>query len=171
MISQGMSTVIDLTGKSFGYWTVIDRGPNDKRQQAFWNCVCLCGAVCLIRGADLRKYHSTNCGCIRIEKVKNIIGSKHYNWKGGKYKTKTGYIRFSFPGGKSKFEHHVVMENILGRALLPKETVHHKNGKRDNNRPENLELFSSRHKPGQKVSDLILFAVEILKLHAPEKLA
>jgi len=34
------------------------------------------------------------------------------------------------------------MENIVGRILSPDEVVHHKDGDKLNNRPENLELLS-----------------------------
>ncbi len=74
-------------------------------------------------------------------------GSKSPNWKGGKRYDGVGYVIIYKPnhpsamGGGYVYEHRLVVEKLIKRYLKPRETIHHINKKRNDNRPENLMAF------------------------------
>jgi hypothetical protein len=97
-----------------------------------------------------------------------VTESANGHWKGGRTRHKAGYVMVRVPDhprarrGQYVFEHILVMEDMLGRHLLPEESVHHRNGVRDDNRPENLELCTRPQPTGIRVSDAIAWAREII---------
>lgn len=85
---------------------------------------------------------------LRTQRTGPRSGSGHPEWRGGRQKYGRYYYIYA-PDHPFCTKHHcvaehrLVMEEVLGRYLLPTEVVHHKNGAPDDNRPENLEVFST----------------------------
>ena len=77
-------------------------------------------------------------------------GNKSSSWRGGRQITEDGYVRIYFPSSHLSnnkgyvLEHRLVAEQYLERILSKIEIIHHINGVRDDNRPENLYLFVNR---------------------------
>lgn len=73
------------------------------------------------------------------------------NWGGGRVVNEAGYILVKVGRGHPlalangyAYEHRLVAQEAMGRPLAPGEEVHHKNGVKSDNRPENLEVKSGR---------------------------
>jgi hypothetical protein len=184
----------DLTGENIGYWTLITRHLSaypSGRKNTSYTCRCACGVERVIGYFSLKKGDSISCGTCDLnrsilpkgqepQRLPKLADIASYNYMRGR-RYKEGYIlcichghpRSKHPSGGRAYipEHRLVMEQMIGRYLSSEETVHHINGVKTDNRPENLELFSSRHPAGQRVIDQVQWAVELLSKYRPELLA
>jgi hypothetical protein len=75
------------------------------------------------------------------------------------YKDQYGYMRASFKR-KMVLQHRIVWEMHNGRKLQPFENIHHINGIRDDNRIENLELWTKPQPIGQRPEDLVSWVID-----------
>src|ERR1035441_2199335 len=131
-------------GLIVGRWTVLEY-PFLRSHNYVVKVQCSCEnkTIGLVQPWHLGRT-SNSCGCLRAEQEH---GSR---WKGGRTVLGGGYIGIWEPDHPNAEkigyvrEHIKVMTEKLGRPLLPHEEVHHKNTIKDDNSPENLELWSTR---------------------------
>jgi len=127
-----------------------------------------------VRGRSLCQYHLQHAS--RYGDPLAPLPKRKCKRSGKRWKNPDGYVFVYWPehpNARAKGdvpEHVVVMTEALGRRLYRGESIHHRNGKRGDNRLNNLELRSTSHGRGQTVDDLVSFAVEILRTHRPDLL-
>jgi len=126
------------TGRGAGY--------SDKSHKYIWLACPDCGKErwVALRGNEPQRLRCRHC---------RFKGSRNPLWKNGRVKASRGYIYirlnpddFFYPminHSGYTLEHRFVMAKHLGRCLQPFENVHHKNGIKDDNRIENLELTAT----------------------------
>jgi len=143
----------------------------DKSKKGFYNNFC--------KNCYLKDYNSKNPDKNERKKIKSRIyarlrkgipldlpllkapngsgtmsrGYKYFNMKDHPNSCKDGRIG----------EHTLIMSKFLGRPLFKSENVHHKNGIRDDNRIENVELWNKSQPAGQRVKDRLIYYKEFIE--------
>lgn len=120
-------------------------------------------------GRGRTKYCSRSCSALAH------MGENNSNWSGGSYINDSGYRRLK-RGSSYRYEHRLVVESHLGRALTLKEDVHHKDGNKLNNVLGNLLVVTkSEHalmhgQAGERNNKSKLSESEVLNIRRLKKL-
>lgn len=64
-----MPAFIDITGRKFNRLRVVSQAANGRSRGSRWNCVCDCGARCIVAGYKLRTSYTRSCGCYKKEQA------------------------------------------------------------------------------------------------------
>lgn len=193
---RALADLVEVSEVNARLWFTRDKAPRQKTLRRMYEVLGLEIPVALKPGdggrMPLAVQECSKCGakfpvykagvrfCSRECSGKDLaarqLGVGNANWKGGIHVTKAsggGYIKEMSPDHPNRdssgyvMQHRLVVERKIGRYLLPTERVHHKNGKRDDNRPENLELWtgvgtSKKDPHGIRVVDKVVDLLESL---------
>jgi len=144
-------------GRTFGATEGGDM--SEKGQPLPYPCECGCGQF-----TNISLYSDRRRGHIKGKAVRYIYGHSpggrfqsgeltgelNAAWKGGVYRTSNGYVHRLTNGDHSRairgyvLDHILIAEHALGRPLTKPHEVHHVNGVKHDNRPENLVICEDR---------------------------
>lgn len=161
--------VINESGNQYSELTVLEFSHINKQREACWKCFCNCGNNYTVSGKGLRSGRTTRCRKCAYKASHKTRANKGYkktkresmadiNW----YTLPNGYVNGFWPehplankSSNNVFQHWVVWAEHYGienAKHFLKEihcTIHHRNGKRDDNRIKNLQLrFPGKHPKG-----------------------
>ncbi len=152
----------DLTGKQFGYWTVLNRAES-KNKRTKWLCKCKCGTIKEVDAGSLKSGASTSCGCFNIQQTKkankkyntyDLTGEYGIGYTNNNYEfyfdledydkikyycwfKKDGYLLAYDPDSKKRIRLHNLIMNFPTNAY-----VDHVNGIRNDCRKSELRLVN-----------------------------
>ncbi len=135
--------------------------------------------ICVYEGCDIKQLAKDHCG-MHYERIRRhgnpgpvgrLVAPKGSGWV-----NRAGYRVLYKPDHPNRtkidtvMEHVLVMSEFLGHPVKKGDTIHHRNGIRDDNRTENLELWTGNHPSGVRKSDLDEWVIEYMKENKPEML-
>ena len=164
-----MLTAIEPTGES-----KIPVRQETGTKRIVWRCGCDCGGQIEATTRDLLYFKVISCGCKSLKEFKLESEACPADFEvlptnGLKPCREYVYVRVPRTVHTPKgvmLEHVYVMVKRLRRFLRDNESVHHKNGVKNDNRPENLELMISHHPTGQRVEEQKAWAMNFLRQNA-----
>lgn len=119
---------VDITGKQFGYWTVLKYSfskKSGKKFTSFWICQCKCGKIQEVAyGKLLRKNRIRSCGCSRQDRSKEIFESNYkktsgcWIWEGNLNRGGYGKI------GTTGLAHRRAYQYTYGKIPYGKQVCH-----------------------------------------------